>query len=291
MKIRVSEIIFLSFITFVSLNVKKTKYMFFRKCQKTSLDFSPRLTISGTNIERVKDFNFLGLVLNENLSWNSHIEFISTKVAKCIGIMNRLKRFLPPHILKTLYFTLVHSHLNYSLLAWGFNCRRIKLLQKKVIRIITVSKYNAHTEPLMKTLSILNIEDMFKLNILKWYYKYCHKQLPVYFQKFNILRHSDMHNYPTRNNSFIPRNVTRLHASRRCLRNHVSVVLNNTCDNIINKINTHSYEGFAAYVKKYIISSYSTECSIENCYVFGAWLLNTQSENYYMFMSSNVFPF
>ena len=133
--------------------------------------------------------------------------------------MNRLKRFLPPHILKTLYFTLVHSHLNYSLLAWGFYCRRIKLLQKKVIRTITVSKYNANTEPLMKTLSILNIEDMLKLNILKWYYKYCHKQLPVYFQKCNILRHSDMHNYATRNNLFMARNVIRLHASRRCLRN------------------------------------------------------------------------
>ena len=83
-----------------ALNVKKTKYMFFRKCKKTSLDFSPRLTISGTNIERVKDFNFLGLISNENLSWNLHIEFISKCIAKCIGIMNRLKRFLPPHILK-----------------------------------------------------------------------------------------------------------------------------------------------------------------------------------------------
>ena len=129
--------------------------------RKISLDFSPRLTISGTNIERVKDLNFLGLVLNENVSWNSHIEFISTKVATCIRIMNRLKRFLQPHILKTLCFTIVQSHLNYSLLAWGFNCRRTKLLQNKVIRIITVTKYNAHTKPLMKTLSIRNIEDMF----------------------------------------------------------------------------------------------------------------------------------
>ena len=116
-------------------------------------------------------------------------------------------------------------------------------------------------------------KDMFKLDILKWFSRYCHKQLPVYFQQFNILRHSDIHNYATGNNSFIPRNVTRLHATKRCLRNLVSVVLSNTCDDIINKINTHSYEGFAAYVKKYIISSYSTECSIENCYVCGAWLL------------------
>ena len=93
------------------------------------------------------------------------LNFVSTKVSKCIGIINGLKRFLPLHIRnKTLYFTFVHSYLNYSLLAWGFSCRRIKLLQKLVLFII-VSKYNDHTEPLMKTLSILNIEDVFKRNI------------------------------------------------------------------------------------------------------------------------------
>ena len=99
-----------------------------------------------------------------------------------------------------------------------------------------------------------------------------------------------MHNHATRNNSFILRNVTRLHVLRRCLRKHVSVVLSNTCDNIINKINKHSCEGFAAYVKKYIISSYSTECSNKNCYVCGAWLLNMQSENCYVLCLQMSFP-
>ena len=75
-----------------------------------------------------------------NLSWNSHIEFIQTKVTKYIWIRNRLKCFLPLHILKHYMVTLFHSDLNYSLLAWGFNCRRIKLIQTKCIRIITVSK-------------------------------------------------------------------------------------------------------------------------------------------------------
>ena len=69
---------------------------------------------------------------------------------KCIGTMNLSKRSLSLHILKILYFTPVHSHLKYSLLAWV--CRLNKLLQKQVIRIKTVNKYNANTEPLMKTL-------------------------------------------------------------------------------------------------------------------------------------------
>ena len=124
----------------IFIECEKTNTCFFCKFPKTPLDLSPWLTILGTNIERVRNLNFLGLILNENLSWNSHIEFIQTKVTKYIWIKNRLKCFLSLHILKHYMVTLFHSDLNYSLLAWGFNCRRIKLIQTKCIRIITVSK-------------------------------------------------------------------------------------------------------------------------------------------------------
>ena len=121
----------------------------------------------GYKYQTHQPLQFLRVILNENLPWNNYIKFISTKVAKCFE-MYRLKRFIPLHIPKTLYFTLVHSHLIYSSLAWGFNCR-IKLPQTKAIRIIAVSKFNAHAKPFMKALIILDIEDMLKLNILKWY--------------------------------------------------------------------------------------------------------------------------
>ena len=76
------------------------------------------------------------------------------------------------------------------------------------------------------------------------------------FQNYETLSHKKL---------FIhTQHFTRLHALRRCVRNHVSVVLNSTCDKIIDKINTHSFEGLAAHVKHYIISSNSPECSIGN---------------------------
>ncbi len=60
----------------------------------------------------------------------------------------------------TLYNSLVLSHINYCLLVWGYEFDRIKQLQKITIRIITVSKYNAHKELLFKDLQILQIEDI-----------------------------------------------------------------------------------------------------------------------------------
>ena len=65
---------------------------------------------------------------------------------------------------------MVNSHLNYAILSWGFACSRLKKMQKRIIRIITCSKYNAHTSPLFKSLRILTLDDMLRLNTLKFYY-------------------------------------------------------------------------------------------------------------------------
>ena len=68
------------------------------------------LQINGNEIERVTEFNFLSLVLPSNLSWNKHINPISLKVSKAIGIIHRLKSVYPLSVFFTLYNTLVHPH-------------------------------------------------------------------------------------------------------------------------------------------------------------------------------------
>ncbi len=76
--------------------------------------------------------------------------------------------------------------LNYCILAWGYEHSRLKQILKRVhvIRIINLSKYNAHTEPIFKkTLKLLKIEDILKLNEIKFYFKLVNKKLPVYFQQ------------------------------------------------------------------------------------------------------------
>ena len=69
----------------LSLNVSKTKFMVFHTHNR-SVSY-PDFQINGNKIERVTEFNFLGLVLQSNLSWNKHINHISLKVSKAIGII------------------------------------------------------------------------------------------------------------------------------------------------------------------------------------------------------------
>ena len=69
----------------LSLNVGKTKFMVFR--MRNKVDSYPDLQINGNAIERVTQFNFLGFILHESLSWDKHINHISLKASKAIGIL------------------------------------------------------------------------------------------------------------------------------------------------------------------------------------------------------------
>ena len=121
------------------------------------------LNIDDAYIEREDEFNFLGLTLDTNLNWRKHTEKISNKCSKTIGVLNRLKYVLLLYIKVLLYNTLILSHINYYIMIWGYQRNIITSIQKKVMRIITLSTCNSHTEPLFKNLKLLKIKDMLKL--------------------------------------------------------------------------------------------------------------------------------
>ena len=78
----------------LSLNVKKTKYMVFHAINKNIEGLVPELRINDINIERVQNFNFLGLNLDEHMSWKHHIDIVANKLIKFSGVLNKLKKNL-----------------------------------------------------------------------------------------------------------------------------------------------------------------------------------------------------
>ena len=76
------------------------------------------------------------------------------------------------------------SHINYGLLLWGVEVKNLEIIQKRAIRLITGSNYIAHTEPLFIQLGLLKVQDIYKLRLLKFYYKLCYGTLPYYFNYY-----------------------------------------------------------------------------------------------------------
>ena len=125
----------------LSLNANKTKFMIFHNYQKVMTDSDiPQLEINNTPIERVTEFNFLGITINKFMNWGSHSVKIANKICRTLGVMNCLKRYLPLSALKIMYDALIFSHIQFRIICWGFEWGRLAKLQKRAVRIITNSK-------------------------------------------------------------------------------------------------------------------------------------------------------
>ena len=107
----------------------------------------PSIEINSTEVDCADNFNFLGILLDKHLNWKSQ----TSKISGTIGVLTKLKQYLPSRILLTIYNTLIMPHLNYGILAWGYQPGCLVTLQKKAVRAITSSAYNAHTSPILRT--------------------------------------------------------------------------------------------------------------------------------------------
>ena len=199
----------------------------------------PILRLNNQIIERVNKFLYLGIYMDEDLTWEPHINHISNKISKNNGILRRLKHTVPKHILKTIYFSLIHPHLNYGTLLWGFNLERLDILQKKAIRIISHSYNIAHTSNLFKQLNILKVEDIFKLKQMVFYYKFIHNKLPnaiknILTAETRILRLAHTAFFlklpPLANTEY----------AKKCIRHSIPELINNSDKNVIDNLKTWS---------------------------------------------------
>ena len=99
----------------------------------------PSLKIAGEDIAFVDNFNFLGIIINKHLNWTSHVDMLTAKLSKTIGMLNTLKHILPINIMRTICNSLILCHLNYGVLRWGprFHLNdRLHILQKKLLLLL-----------------------------------------------------------------------------------------------------------------------------------------------------------
>jgi len=184
----------------LSVNASKTNYMLLGTPQMTSINHID-IILDNTLLERVHHTKFLGVIIDECLTWKEHIDCVSKTISRNIGVINKLKYFIPDRILYTLYCTLVLPYLNYGILIWGKTYKtyldKLVKLQKWAIRAISNSHYRSHTGPLFAKYNVLNVNDMYTLELGVFMYKYSINRLPNVFNDY-FTKRSDIHNYQTR---------------------------------------------------------------------------------------------
>ena len=201
----------------LSLNANKTKYIVIRPPHLKPDMTNHNITINGIQLDRIgndcneKSTKFLGIYLDEHLSWSYHIAQVKKKVSMALFSLKQVKRVLPTECLKTLYYALVHSHLSYGIIAWGCAnksyLKSLIILQKRAMRIIHNASYNSHTDPIFKSLHILKISDLFTYQSLLFMFDFLYGKLPSSFKGIFITNFERLTTRPTRQSKlfYIPR--------------------------------------------------------------------------------------
>ena len=115
-------------------------------------------------MEQCESYKYLGIYIDENLSWKEHVRYLCEKLSKMCGIFSKLRHCCNRELLRVVYFALVDSHLQYCNIIWGNASEKILKplikLQEKVIRIMYFAPQDhSDTEYLFKDLKLLNLQE------------------------------------------------------------------------------------------------------------------------------------
>lgn len=149
------------------INIDKTNYVIFHK-QRTELNEIPELKLKENIIKRVNTAKFLGLIIDESLLWEEHIKHVARKISPIIGVLHRLKNIIADSAKKSIYFGLIHSHLQYLNVIWGTatesRLRSLKVLQNRSLKTLYGLHRRTPTEELYQNLNILPLHTEIQLS-------------------------------------------------------------------------------------------------------------------------------
>ena len=190
----------------LALNIKKSNFVIFRPPQR-SLNYEIKLKVTdySTNISsglECKEYvKYLGVLIDNHLSWKYHVDYIAVKISKIVGVISRVRHFAPFCTLRSIYQSLILPYLTYGLTAWSqaanAHLNKLLLLQKRAIRVMYFLNPRTHAIPFFISSKILPIHLLYFEAILHSMYDVSNNSAPKDFcDKF--IKTSLIHSYNTR---------------------------------------------------------------------------------------------
>ena len=162
----------------LSLNVDKSKLLIFNNKKKIDIN----ITLNGQSLKEVNNAKYLGILIDNKLNWLPQINAINLKVSKGLGLLAKIRHYVPSETIRPLYFSFVNAHTDYNLLNWGMaapsNLKSIHTKINKALRIMTFRSRDYSSIPIYKELEILPLEQSFELKNAKHMWKFHNNYLP-----------------------------------------------------------------------------------------------------------------
>ena len=172
----------------LTLNTSKTSFVIFRspRCRIGNLPDS--VTYNNITIAREKQVAYLGLILDEYLNWNTHIDDLCIKLKRLFPIFYNIRKYLNKDQILTIYFTMIYSRIKYGCTTYGLctgkNLNRLQIIQNKLLKVLLKKSFRYSTNLLHKDLSLLQVGDIIVQEILAFVFNYFKGNLPIVFNNF-----------------------------------------------------------------------------------------------------------
>ena len=186
----------------LTLNISKSVAILFGRQRNLEL----KVRIGQESIPQVQYTKFLGLWIDQDLTWKEHISKLLLKLKQKLNLLLAGKNFLSTHALRILYFAQIHSNLTYGISMWGSllsneNIKKLQKIQNKCMNI--VGRGLGPIDELFATNKILTVSQLIELELCKLWHK---KQLGLLPCKLSSAMSCDQweqplykkHRYPTR---------------------------------------------------------------------------------------------
>ena len=171
----------------LALNIEKTNFVVFHSSRR-KLPNDIQIRFGKKPVARARYVKFLGVLMDEHLSWKFHVTELTKKLSRTTGIFFKIRHYLPLDILKNLYYSIFSSFLSYGSSTWGLSydtyLAPLFLVQKKVLRSISFQPFLSSSTPIFHSLKILKLNDMINHEILKFVYKSLNGLSPSHFQNY-----------------------------------------------------------------------------------------------------------
>ena len=201
------------------VNTAKTKTMLITSHQKKSHlpKINLDLDLNGEPLTNIDNGKLLGVVLNCNLSWNSHVTFLCGNLSRQLALLRRIRHLLPLRARRAFYISYIQSSLDYCSVVWA-NCDQLSFnkvfrLQKQAIRLVCGAKWDEPSGPIFKRLGCLPLDKRFEYHIGVQMYKIVNGLCPKYLQ--DLFHPANVHSSRTlrstsSNNLYLPRIKTEI---------------------------------------------------------------------------------
>ena len=188
----------------LTLNTDKSSFTIFKTKQKIINNLPAYIEFLDSKIERTSYVKYLGVFIDEHLTWDIHINEICTKLKSLFHIFYNIRDYLSIDNIKTIYYTLIYSRIKYGITLYGqaglTKVKRIQTLQNQLLKVLLGKKYRFPTDDLHQELNILKVEDITNQEILSFVHNYFANKLPSAFDNY-YQTFENLSNRVTRNSS------------------------------------------------------------------------------------------